>query len=446
MASEDQGPPKKRGSAPHQPSHKADTSLQSLVALHALSAEAFFADGDAASAPQAQCSKARGGAARTEFEGTDDPSETSSREVVSATPSAVVTAAPSTNAAGGAPDPSSALRSLLTTTSFNEDKWLESAAGAARPHRRASADAGVASFSCPSFSCSGAASRVRNGSCGSCDVLGKLSSSCPPALSLTSSSSLVGLKTPHHKPGPALPASASASAAPEGVWSHERQRRTRFRLVRVYPRGLRTKSDNYDPLPCWASGVQLTALNLQTNDLATQLHYALFELNGGSGFVEKPEEMLTPTPCWPPPRLELKVVTVQPITLFNLPKRNEERPFLEGGRSAAHEHVSELSFSASRPRKKALTEVPLPSVAFELHAIGGFHCVSTALPPSTAETRHVVQPTFCADGDAHYAHSAHCVAAEPLACVLRVAVVDEEFGKEVAYDTVVLGAVREGYR
>eukprot|EP00965_Chrysotila_dentata_P041580 1378673-Pleurochrysis_carterae.AAC.2 len=240
----------------------------------------------------------------------------------------------------------------------------------------------------------------------------------------------------------------------DGEWTHEQQRRTRLRLVRIYPHGLRTKSDNFDPLPCWASGVQLCALNLQTNDLPTQLHHALFELNGGRGYVEKPKEMLLPTPCWPLQQLLLKVVTVQPMTLFQLPKRNEERPHRKGMRSLSHDYVSELSYATTRSGPKLHAGsgcVRFPSVSVELYAIGGFHCVSTVLPPLSGATRHLVRSQRsaqhgCVGCDFHYGQKVHCVAAEPMACVLRVAVFDEEFGQEVAYDTVVLGAVREGYR
>uniref|UniRef100_A0A7S4BY56 PI-PLC Y-box domain-containing protein n=1 Tax=Chrysotila carterae TaxID=13221 RepID=A0A7S4BY56_CHRCT len=223
---------------------------------------------------------------------------------------------------------------------------------------------------------------------------------------------------------------------------------------------MRTRSDNYDPLPCWASGAQLCALNLQTNDLPTQLHYALFDLNGGCGYVEKPKEMLLPTPCWPQPQLMLKVVTVKPITLSRLPKRGEHRPHLTSARSRLHQYVSELSFSNKKrsgsSKESGVGAVPLPSLSVELHAIGGFHCVSTVLPPVSGATRHLVHPLDrtsggggdgSGDGSFRYGQQVHCVAAEPMACVLRVAVVDdEEAGQEVAYDTVVLGAVREGYR
>ena len=65
----------------------------------------------------------------------------------------------------------------------------------------------------------------------------------------------------------------------------EVQRHTTARIVRVYPKGDRINSDNFDPLPFWAAGASMCALNLQTNDLPTQLHHALFERNGRRGYV-----------------------------------------------------------------------------------------------------------------------------------------------------------------
>ena len=67
---------------------------------------------------------------------------------------------------------------------------------------------------------------------------------------------------------------------------------TRKRLVRVYPKGTRIFSDNLDPVPYWACGVQLAALNSQTRALETDLNDALFRDNGGVGFVLKPDILL----------------------------------------------------------------------------------------------------------------------------------------------------------
>jgi phosphatidylinositol phospholipase C, delta len=38
-------------------------------------------------------------------------------------------------------------------------------------------------------------------------------------------------------------------------------------FTRVYPKGTRFDSSNYSPMPGWAVGAQLVALNFQTNDI-----------------------------------------------------------------------------------------------------------------------------------------------------------------------------------
>uniref|UniRef100_A0AAX7UZ22 1-phosphatidylinositol 4,5-bisphosphate phosphodiesterase gamma n=1 Tax=Astatotilapia calliptera TaxID=8154 RepID=A0AAX7UZ22_ASTCA len=65
----------------------------------------------------------------------------------------------------------------------------------------------------------------------------------------------------------------------------------RRQLSRIYPRGQRLDSSNYDPLPMWLCGSQLVALNFQTPDKPMQLNQALFMLGGGSGYVPQPDIM-----------------------------------------------------------------------------------------------------------------------------------------------------------
>ncbi|KAK1801974.1 hypothetical protein P4O66_022209 [Electrophorus voltai] len=65
----------------------------------------------------------------------------------------------------------------------------------------------------------------------------------------------------------------------------------RLQLSRVYPRGQRLDSSNYDPLPMWLCGSQLVALNFQTADKPMQMNQALFMLNGRSGYVLQPPIM-----------------------------------------------------------------------------------------------------------------------------------------------------------
>ncbi|KAF4442821.1 1-phosphatidylinositol-4,5-bisphosphate phosphodiesterase 1 [Fusarium austroafricanum] len=56
-------------------------------------------------------------------------------------------------------------------------------------------------------------------------------------------------------------------------------------IVRVYPDPNRVDSSNFDPLPCWMHGVQMVALNCQTDDPYTSLNRALFY--GSSGYVHR---------------------------------------------------------------------------------------------------------------------------------------------------------------
>nr|XP_055030927.1 1-phosphatidylinositol 4,5-bisphosphate phosphodiesterase gamma-2-like isoform X2 [Misgurnus anguillicaudatus] len=61
-------------------------------------------------------------------------------------------------------------------------------------------------------------------------------------------------------------------------------------LTRVFPSADRIDSSNFDPCPSWKLGCQMVALNFQT-DTYIFLNHALFTLNGGTGYVLKPEWM-----------------------------------------------------------------------------------------------------------------------------------------------------------
>lgn len=67
---------------------------------------------------------------------------------------------------------------------------------------------------------------------------------------------------------------------------------TKNNLGRMYPFGLRFDSSNADPFLAWAHGFQLAALNTQGRDRPCWIARALFEGNGGCGFVKKPHVLL----------------------------------------------------------------------------------------------------------------------------------------------------------
>ncbi|KAM9356001.1 1-phosphatidylinositol 4,5-bisphosphate phosphodiesterase beta-2 isoform 2-T2 [Pholidichthys leucotaenia] len=76
-----------------------------------------------------------------------------------------------------------------------------------------------------------------------------------------------------------------AKSATEFVEYNKRQ------MSRIYPKGTRMDSSNYNPQPFWNVGCQMVALNYQTMDFPMQLNMALFEFNGRTGYLLKHDVM-----------------------------------------------------------------------------------------------------------------------------------------------------------
>ncbi|KAK0087269.1 hypothetical protein PV325_001367 [Microctonus aethiopoides] len=64
-----------------------------------------------------------------------------------------------------------------------------------------------------------------------------------------------------------------------------------IQFSRVYPKGQRIDSSNYNPVPLWNAGCQMVALNYQTGDKSMQINHAKFRENGSCGYVLKPDCM-----------------------------------------------------------------------------------------------------------------------------------------------------------
>ncbi|XP_063817712.1 1-phosphatidylinositol 4,5-bisphosphate phosphodiesterase epsilon-1 isoform X4 [Pseudophryne corroboree] len=71
-------------------------------------------------------------------------------------------------------------------------------------------------------------------------------------------------------------------------YSQQLIQHTSYQLLRTYPAATRIDSSNPHPLMFWLHGIQLVALNYQTDDLSLHLNTAMFEANGGCGYVLKP--------------------------------------------------------------------------------------------------------------------------------------------------------------
>ncbi|EHB03280.1 1-phosphatidylinositol-4,5-bisphosphate phosphodiesterase gamma-2 [Heterocephalus glaber] len=105
-------------------------------------------------------------------------------------------------------------------------------------------------------------------------------------------------------------------------------------LTRIYPKGQRVDSSNYDPFRLWLCGSQMVALNFQTADKYMQLNHALFSLNGRTGYVLQPEIMRTGKYDPMPPESQRKIqmtLTIKVLGARHLPKpgRSIACPFVE---------------------------------------------------------------------------------------------------------------------
>eukprot|EP01064_Diplonema_japonicum_P008891 TRINITY_DN16363_c0_g1_i1.p1 TRINITY_DN16363_c0_g1~~TRINITY_DN16363_c0_g1_i1.p1 ORF type:complete len:935 (+),score=169.22 TRINITY_DN16363_c0_g1_i1:60-2864(+) len=90
-------------------------------------------------------------------------------------------------------------------------------------------------------------------------------------------------------------------------------------MTRIYPQGTRIASMNFNPVPAWANGSQLVALNFQTGDYPVRLNQAFFKQNGGCGYVLKPAKLRKKQQMLSEPTHRL---TVEVISGGCLPKPN----------------------------------------------------------------------------------------------------------------------------
>jgi phosphatidylinositol phospholipase C delta len=67
---------------------------------------------------------------------------------------------------------------------------------------------------------------------------------------------------------------------------------TTWRLIRMYPGGLRQDSSNANPVNAWNYGIQMAALNYQNVDGVMPLCYGKFLDNGGCGYILKPNYLI----------------------------------------------------------------------------------------------------------------------------------------------------------
>ncbi|KAE8656763.1 Phosphoinositide phospholipase C 7 [Hibiscus syriacus] len=67
---------------------------------------------------------------------------------------------------------------------------------------------------------------------------------------------------------------------------------TQTNLLRVYPKGMRVGSSNYNPFVRWIHGAQMVAFNMQGHGKHLWMMQGMFKANGGCGYVKKPDFLL----------------------------------------------------------------------------------------------------------------------------------------------------------
>uniref|UniRef100_A0A0D9X399 Phosphoinositide phospholipase C n=1 Tax=Leersia perrieri TaxID=77586 RepID=A0A0D9X399_9ORYZ len=71
---------------------------------------------------------------------------------------------------------------------------------------------------------------------------------------------------------------------------------TQRNLLRIYPKGTRVTSSNYNPFLGWVHGAQMVAFNMQGYGRALWLMHGFYKANGGCGYVKKPDFLMQTEP------------------------------------------------------------------------------------------------------------------------------------------------------
>ncbi|XP_047316078.1 phosphoinositide phospholipase C 2-like [Impatiens glandulifera] len=93
---------------------------------------------------------------------------------------------------------------------------------------------------------------------------------------------------------------------------------TQRNLLRVYPKGIRFDSSNYNPLIAWMHGAQMVAFNMQGYGRSLWIMHGMFKANGGCGYVKKPEFLLNANSNHEifDPKVQLPVKTTLKVSVY----------------------------------------------------------------------------------------------------------------------------------
>ncbi|CDY70294.1 BnaCnng67650D [Brassica napus] len=90
---------------------------------------------------------------------------------------------------------------------------------------------------------------------------------------------------------------------------------TQRNMLRIYPKGTRITSSNYNPLVGWSHGAQMVAFNMQGQGRSLWVMQGMFRANGGCGYIKKPDILLKSDPVFDP-EATLPVKTTLRVTIY----------------------------------------------------------------------------------------------------------------------------------
>ncbi|XP_009670229.1 1-phosphatidylinositol 4,5-bisphosphate phosphodiesterase zeta-1 [Struthio camelus] len=109
-------------------------------------------------------------------------------------------------------------------------------------------------------------------------------------------------------------------------------------ITRIYPKGTRTNSSNYNPQEFWNVGCQMVALNFQTPGVQMELQNGKFLDNGGCGYILKPEFLRNCGSTFNPHKvagesnpvaLSIRLISGHQLPRSNLSKTNKADPLVQ---------------------------------------------------------------------------------------------------------------------
>uniref|UniRef100_A0AAQ4PCE8 1-phosphatidylinositol 4,5-bisphosphate phosphodiesterase n=1 Tax=Gasterosteus aculeatus aculeatus TaxID=481459 RepID=A0AAQ4PCE8_GASAC len=181
----------------------------------------------------------------------------------------------------------------------------------------------------------------------------------------------------------------------------------KLQLSRIYPKGTRVDSSNYNPQLFWNAGCQLVALNFQTIDLSMQLNLGMYEYNGKCGFRLKPEFMRRPDKHFDP----FTESTVDGIVANTLSVKIISGQFLSDKKVGTYVEIDMFGLPVDTKRK-----------AFKTKTSQG-NAINPVWEEEAIVFKKVVLPTLAS---------------------LRIAVF-EEGGKSIGHRIIPVSAIRPGY-